>query len=426
MPAGQWVPARSFAAVSGVPIWNDLNPRIGAAYDLFGNGKTAIKAFVGRFVLFSPIATITGANSPASLITSSATRTWTDTLGNYDPFGPGAILGPLSASSFGTVNQTTFYADDILHGNRPYQWQEAVDIEQQLWHNASLKVGYYRRSYGNFYATQNTAVTPANYTPYCITAGSNAALPGGGGNNICGLYDINPAPFGFGLLHNVVDLAKQFGKQSDVFNGVDVTFSARLHGNAFVQAGMATGTEVTDNCYANNLPNVLASTMSPATATPRTQAYCHVSPPWSDNTQFKAAVVYPLPLWKLQVSANYQNIGPISTTATQSIPNSAIVSSLGRNLAACGTNPSCTATVSVNIVLPNTYYREPRVNQLDLRFSRVFTIRHEMTLQPNIDLFNVFNSSTVQQINTTVGPSFNQVLALLDPRVLRFGFNFIF
>ncbi len=50
LPADIWLPARSFAAVHNVPNWNDIDPRFGAAYDLFGNHKTAIKASVSRYV----------------------------------------------------------------------------------------------------------------------------------------------------------------------------------------------------------------------------------------------------------------------------------------------------------------------------------------------------------------------------------------
>ena len=49
--AGVFVPARTFGRVNCVPCWNDMNPRFGAAYDLFGNGKTLIKASIGRYVL---------------------------------------------------------------------------------------------------------------------------------------------------------------------------------------------------------------------------------------------------------------------------------------------------------------------------------------------------------------------------------------
>ena len=48
--AGQFVGARDFAAVPHVPEWNDMNPRLGGSYDLFGNGRTAVKTSLGRYV----------------------------------------------------------------------------------------------------------------------------------------------------------------------------------------------------------------------------------------------------------------------------------------------------------------------------------------------------------------------------------------
>ena len=43
----------SYPAVPNVPIWKNLTPRLGVSYDLFGNGKTAIKGSLGQFV-FGP------------------------------------------------------------------------------------------------------------------------------------------------------------------------------------------------------------------------------------------------------------------------------------------------------------------------------------------------------------------------------------
>ena len=46
----RWIPARSFGEIDDLPLWHDVSPRVGVAYDLFGNGKTAIKATLNRYV----------------------------------------------------------------------------------------------------------------------------------------------------------------------------------------------------------------------------------------------------------------------------------------------------------------------------------------------------------------------------------------
>ena len=47
--AGRFVGARSFDEIPNLPNWKDITPRFGAAYDLFGNGRTAIKGSVGKY-----------------------------------------------------------------------------------------------------------------------------------------------------------------------------------------------------------------------------------------------------------------------------------------------------------------------------------------------------------------------------------------
>src|SRR5439155_15249555 len=79
-PASGWVPARDFAAVSNVPAWKDINPRFGASYDLFGNGRTALKASIGRYVAKTGTA-VASANNPVLTSVNSITRTWTDLNG---------------------------------------------------------------------------------------------------------------------------------------------------------------------------------------------------------------------------------------------------------------------------------------------------------------------------------------------------------
>ena len=73
-----------FRKINDVPNWTDLSPRLGVAYDLRGDGKTAIKASVGRYVLAYSTDIARPAN-PANAIIATANRTWNDANGNYVP-----------------------------------------------------------------------------------------------------------------------------------------------------------------------------------------------------------------------------------------------------------------------------------------------------------------------------------------------------
>lgn len=419
-PAGVWVPARHFDAVDSIPNWKDWSPRVGAAYDLFGNGRTAIKGAIGRYVAFQNNAGIISANAPASRLSLTDQRSWADN-GDYIP--QESELGPSLNRNFGTLVTTTTYSPDLLTGNRPYSWQASLQVQQDLGRRLALNVGYFRTWYGNQTVTRNRAVTAADFDPYCVTAPTNALLPGGGGNQICGFFDVTPARVG--QSDTLIDLASKYGDPSQVYNGVDANLTARLGGGRYVQAGLSTGSTTWDTCYANDRPDLLPEGRS--TADPRTAGYCHNSTGWSGGTQFKALVVMPL-AWGIQLSANYQHKAPISLPASASVSNSEIAPSLRRDLSACGsrTGAACTARPIVTVVLPDTNYFEPRFNQLDLRFGRLFRLGGGATIQPQVDLFNALNDNSVLGVISRLGPAYNLPIQVLDPRVVKFGVNMTF
>jgi hypothetical protein len=283
-----------------------------------------------------------------------------------------------------------------------------VQLQHQLRPGLGFGIGYFRTWYGNFQVTNNLAVTPADFTEYCITAPSNSLLPGGGGNQICGLADVEVARFG--QTQNVVTQASHFGKQSDVYNGVDVTMNARFGRGGLLQGGMSTGAEVTSRCFVVDSPQELYQ--------------CKVSPPWSAATQVKFSVIYPLP-WQLQMAATYQNNPPIATTASLVATNAQIAPSLGRNLASCGTRIPCNGTSTIELITPGTFYQEPRIQQVDLRFSRTFP-RGTLRVQPQFDIYNLTNANPVLAINTRYGTAWRNATTVLSPRVIKLGIKIDF
>src|SRR5688572_842965 len=146
LAAGRFVPERNFAAVKNVPNWKDINPRVGVSYDLFGTGRTAIKATVGRYISGGSLASNV---NPVNTSVNSATRTWTDFNTNFVPdcdWNNPALnneCGPLSNLNFGRVNPTaTQFDKEVLEGwgVRPFNWSTSAAVQHQIASGMSVDV----------------------------------------------------------------------------------------------------------------------------------------------------------------------------------------------------------------------------------------------------------------------------------------------
>ena len=117
-------------AQSGITGYNDISPRIGVAYDLFGNGKTSLKANVGRYLHpASNQGRYINAN-PSERVSTITARPWTDANGNFvpdcnvldgraqSPATTGSIdtCGALGDPNFGRARPSTTLSDSILGG----------------------------------------------------------------------------------------------------------------------------------------------------------------------------------------------------------------------------------------------------------------------------------------------------------------------
>ena len=435
-PGGTWIGARHYDPLSDVPDYKDLSPRLGAAYDLFGDGRTAVKATVSRYVQTSTVGTARLLN-PINTSVNTATRTWGDSNGDGIP--QPSELGPLSNTAFGQINVATQYDPDTISGfdRRRNNWEVSTTLTHELLSRVSAEISYFRRAQGHFTTVDNLDVSPSDFQPYCVTAPADPRLPNGGGNQICGLYDIVPSKFGVAT-HNLSTFVTNFGgRQTEVFNGVDLSVNARIRGGAFLTGGIATGNTHFNNCAAfvdNPVTQFGISTVSTYPSTPGTGtnfAYCDYDTSWL--TQAKVNGSYTLPWQKIQISAVLQNLPGQMILAQWNITQADVAAngSLGRALSG-GANTSRV----VPLVKPGTEYT-PRRTQLDFRFAKNISLTGARRLQVMADLFNVFNSNAAvgatsnageppAAINTTYGPSWLKPLNILQARYVKFGAQFQF
>jgi hypothetical protein len=430
--ARRYVPVDQHFEGADVLSWKDLNPRIAISYDPFGTGKTALKVAASRYIMQERTTQTTALVVPTRASVSQISRNWTDRNGDYivdgDPLNPATNgeLGPSSNANFGKQVSNFRLDQDWANGfgTRPYNWEFMGAVQTELAANVSLQAGYYRRIFGNFIVTDNLLTTPADYDPFCITVPTDTRLPGGGGNEMCGLYDLNPTKIG--LVDTIQTSSANYGKQQEHYDGVDVTVSGRMSGGGMLQGGFNMGKTMTDTCDVIGKldnpslmpqPTGAAGNPGPIVLDPR----CHREGGWLP--QVKLLGSHPLPLG-FRLSGTYQTLilDPISNgtsnlgfVANYVATNAVVAPSLGRPL-------SGAANATVNLLAAGQQY-DKRTHQMDLRFSRTFQMGRS-NVQANIDLYNVFNANFVATRNGnygTNGATWLRPGAILPARLLKFG-----
>jgi hypothetical protein len=280
----------------------------------------------------------------------------------------------------------------------------------------SMEVGFFRRWYGNFQVTDNVRVEASDFDQFSIVAPVDPRLPGGGGYTLDGLVNVVPAKFGQVLEYN--SLSKKYGKQTETWNGVDITMQLRILGGALLSGGVSTGKRTTDNCeIVEQMPEMLFSAQNLTTANNNVWLpgqWCRQSEPLL--TQVKGYGSYTIPKVDLQVSGSFQSIpGPI-IAANYIVNNAAVLPSLGRPLSGGVVN------ITANIVEPGATYGE-RLNQVDLRFGKLLRRGRTRTTLA-LDLYNAFNEDTVltqnnnfaawQRPQTVIQARFAKITAQFD------------
>jgi hypothetical protein len=444
----------TFPRTVSVSGYNDITPRLGAAWDVFGNGRTALKANWGKYLQNATNDENYTANNPASRIVRNVltpARAWQDN-GNFivdcDLRNPaaqnnlarggdncGALTG--DNANFGNANPNlTIVNPDILQGwgVRPSDGQLGVSVQQELLPRVSLDASYNRRWFKNFFVDDNQLVGPSDYTAWTFTAPQHPDLPGGGGYPVT-VYSRLQA---IGA-QTYRTFETDFGDaRTQYWHGVNVSLNARLANGLQFQGGTSTGRGVRDTCdTSRNLPETILGT---GTATSQlTQASaCHVTEPVM--TSLRGSVAYTIPRIDVLVSAqvrslNPNNIGGVgggsatngaSLNANYQLPNSVVQQILGQLPAGSLIN----GTTTVNLLTPGQLYPDDRLNQVDMRFAKIVRIGSTRA-DLGVDLYNLFNTNDTTTFDAnfayaTAGATWLQPTAIVPPRFARFNVTFSF
>ncbi len=201
--------------------WNDLTPHLGAVYDVFGTGRTAVKVSLNRYLEnLSAGSSIAQDPNPLNTIITQTTRSWNDANRNYVPdcnlqsAAANGECGAMANSLFGQPVAGNTYDPELMHGwnKRAYNWEFSSGVQHEVMTRTSVDVSYFRRVYGNFRVTDNRNLGPADFDKFNVTAPVDPGLPDGGGYVVHDMYNLNPAKFGIAS-DNLVTKASNYGDQ---------------------------------------------------------------------------------------------------------------------------------------------------------------------------------------------------------------------
>jgi hypothetical protein len=439
----------SFERTPGVDSFNDITPRFGAAYDVFGDGRTALKFNLGHYLDSATNDSEYTSNSPAARIVRVATRNWDDRafpvgdprrdnkvidcdILNFAANGECPALTGNDVNFGGVSGNVTQVNQETLHGwnVRQSDWQWGVTVQQQVIPRVSAEVAYNRRWFLGAKVTDNTLRGPEDYDAFTITAPQDSRLPGGGGYPIP-LLMVTQAASNRGT-QNYVTFEDDFGpERTQYWHGVDFTLNARLRQGLIVQFGTQTGRSTEDACA---IAGVLDATVAPGTvnaaatltnaSTIKDLRNCRDEDPF--QTTIRGLGSYTVPKIDVLVSGTVRSQPPLERVATWAVPNTLIQSLSGR------LPPGGLATGNTTVeILDNDHrlYTDNRRTQIDMRFAKILRFGGNR-VDIGVDLANLLNTNYTTTYennyqysagNTASGGTWNNPTAIYSPRFVRWN-----
>ena len=436
-----WAPVPQMVPGQTVTGWKDLQPRLGFAWDVRGDGRTAVKASASRYGDVNAIALAGSVNPVANNITTS--RLWLDgafgcipsaadptasscipgdgfVQGDaLNPLPNGEILGPLVDPGFAQFTESAAsFDEDWAYGwqKKAANWEITASVQQQLADGVSVDAGYFRRMYVNLEVVDDLAVAASDWDDYQFTAPDDARLPDDVRGRLFTLVDLNPSAIA--AQRSLTTSADNYGGRVRTWHGVDLNFSARMEG-ILLQGGVATGKETEDQCAVQAaLPESInqgAGGLVGGGDSVIIKEYCATETPWI--TQASVFGSYTLP-WDIELAGTWITRSGTPRLAVHTVPDSVAEAALGRPKTLDG-------TITVNLLPPGSAYGD-RLYQFDLRLAKLLRFGGGGgDLRASFDLYNLFNANSVSRERYTLA-NYLQPVGLQPGRMGKFTLQYNF
>lgn len=391
-PEGTWVGERSFTKQDVFDFSFNVAPRIGVSYDLLGNGKTAVKAFYGRF--YNQF----GSEIPESVnrnALANAQVPWTDTNGNLL-----ADAGELNLSSFAGFGGLFPTMDQ--NAKRPYSDEMNAGVEHQLIPELSVGVSYHRRQHRDGLGLIDRARPASAYTPLTFTYEDVQR-----GTQSMTVYNLDPA---LRLLRD--RFITNVDALESNYNGVQFDVQKRMSNRWQLLSGLSIQKHrgfFHDGTYTN-----------PGAATD------HNNPNYRLNRD-NGAIFTDLP-WTVTLSGSYVALydivvsGKYTARAGDPLTRTIAVTSGGATQGRFSTGATAlTQGTDTVYVQPRGDERAETVSKfVDIRFAKRFPLGTSR-LEATLDIFNLLNANHVQLQTEAIGAAIGRPTRILAPRIVRFG-----
>jgi hypothetical protein len=418
---GRFVPARNFPAQHGLITWGpDYAPRLSAVYDLFGDGRTALKTSFSKYHRqydADPFLTYADAGL------RQENRNWFDCAlnaagtacsgvalpTNNDGIAQDSEIGP-SPSGGNFANRSGALPGDL---RRQYNLEYTAGVQHQLAPGLAVGALFIKRTIRNIQMTDRTLISLNDYIPFqvrmpAITDPAVAAVVDP--NELITVYNLNPAKATV-YAQELIDRSSD--QNRSLYTGVEASFSARLTRGGTVFGSWTAERNVSVFCESDDNPNgVVINDLYQGRAS------------ISEGGRFCDQRSFHMPfLHEYKLAGNYQlRYGFDVGAVLQSYPG------LERVITwqpAANLFPGGQRTQAQTIILnqPGSLYSE-RWNQLDVNFRKNFRYGHGKTHTFQFDIFNVFNSNAIRTMTDSVGTSLGQVTAILPGRFPRIAYQF--